>query len=267
VSIELVPAAPEDAVAAVGLRGVTRNYGSGSSAVQALGGRGGVDLDVAAGRFTAIMGPSGSGKSTLLHCAAGLDRPTAGRVQVGGTELTDLSETELTKLRRTRIGFVFQAFNLIPALSVRENILLPARLAHVRPNRAWLAEVVERVGLQDELRRRPAQLSGGQQQRVAIARALAARPDVIFSDEPTGALDTATAARVLALLRDTVDRDGQTVVMVTHDPVAAAHADRVVLLADGGLAGDLAAPSIEVIADRLARLGTERRHAAQAFAW
>ena len=238
---------------AVALRGVRKVYGRGASAVSALGG---VDLDLLAGTFTAIMGPSGSGKSTLLHCAAGLDRPSAGTVVLAGTNLATLSETALTKLRRTRIGFVFQAFNLVSALSVRENILLPSRLAHVRPDRRRLAEVVSRVGLDGQLRRRPAQLSGGQQQRVAIARALSVRPDVIFCDEPTGALDSGTAARVLELLRRAVDADGQTVVMVTHDPVAASYADRVVFLADGRLADDVPAPGVAAIADRPARLGT-----------
>jgi len=244
---------------AVALRGVRKVYGRGGSAVRALDG---VDLDLHGGTFTAVMGPSGSGKSTLLHCAAGLDRPTEGSVNLAGRDLAKLSETGLTKLRRTRIGFVFQAFNLISALTVRENILLPSRIAHTRPDRRWLAEVVTRVGLDGRLRHRPAQLSGGEQQRVAIARALSVRPDVIFCDEPTGALDTSTAAQVLGLLRQAVDADGQTVVMVTHDPVAASYADRVVFLADGRLAGDLLDPQVDEIAGRLAHLGASRKAAA-----
>jgi len=241
--------------AAVALRGIRRTYGRNGSTVRALDG---VDVDFMAGTFTAVMGPSGSGKSTLLHCAAGLDRPTAGAVTLAGTDLAVLSETALTKLRRTHIGFVFQAFNLVPALTVRDNILLPSRLAHRRPDRRWLAEVVARVGLEDRLRHRPAQLSGGEQQRVAIARALSVRPDVIFCDEPTGALDTRTAAEVLTLLRRAVDIDRQTVVMVTHDPIAASYADRVVFLADGRIADDVAAPGIDAIATRLAHLGRRR---------
>jgi ABC-type lipoprotein export system ATPase subunit len=237
---------------ALSLRGVQHVYGRNGSAVRALDG---VDMDFHTGTFTAVMGPSGSGKSTLLHCAAGLDRPSAGTVRLGETDLGKLSETALTKLRRSRIGFVFQAFNLVSALNVRENILLPARLAHARPDRRWLGEVVARVGLGHRLRHRPAQLSGGEQQRVAIARALSMRPDVIFCDEPTGALDSRTAAGVLGLLRQAVDADRQTVVMVTHDPVAASYADRVVFLADGRIVDDMRAPGIDAIADRLVRLG------------
>jgi putative ABC transport system ATP-binding protein len=237
---------------AVALRGVQKVYGRNGTGVRALGP---LDLDVAAGSFTAIMGPSGSGKSTLLHCAGGLDRPSSGTVRLAGTDLARLSETALTKLRRGRIGFVFQAFNLVSALSVRENILLPSRLAHARVDRRWIAELATDVGLDGRLRHRPAQLSGGEQQRVAIARALSVRPAVVFCDEPTGALDTATAAQVLALLRRAVDRREQTVVMVTHDPIAASHADRVVFLADGHIVDDLAAPGATAIADRLARLG------------
>ena len=246
-------AAPANVAAA--LRAVRKVYGRGSTAVRALDT---VDIDFHRGTFTAVMGPSGSGKSTLLHCAAGLDRPSDGTVWLAGADLAGLSETALTRLRRTRIGFVFQAFNLVSALTVRENILLPSRLAHVRPDRRWLAEVVARVGLEGRLRHRPAQLSGGEQQRVAIARALSVRPEVIFCDEPTGALDSGTAAQVLTLLRQAVDADGQTVVMVTHDPVAASYADRVVLLADGRIVDDLRAPGANAIADRLVRLGAVR---------
>jgi ABC-type lipoprotein export system ATPase subunit len=201
------------------------------------------------------MGPSGSGKSTLLHCAAGLDRPTSGRVRIGGTDLSSLSEKHLTELRRGRVGFVFQAFNLVPALTVEQNILLPSRLARSAPDPRWVAEIVERVGLAARLTHRPSELSGGQQQRVAIARALVSRPEVIFCDEPTGALDTQTAAEVLALLRAVVDDAGQTVIMVTHDPVAASYADRVVVLADGRVVRDMPQPGAARIAEQLAGLG------------
>ncbi|MGK5680648.1 ABC transporter ATP-binding protein [Actinoplanes sp. URMC 104] len=240
---------------AVRVEGLTRTYASDGQPVTALAG---VDAAFARGTFTAVMGPSGSGKSTLLQTAAGLDRPSSGKVWVGDVELSELSETRLTELRRDRIGFVFQAFNLIGALTVEENILLPSRLSGERPDRQWLAAVVERVGLTDRLRRRPAQLSGGQQQRVAIARALAVRPEVVFADEPTGALDTETAAEVLGLLRSTVDEFGQTVVMVTHDPVAASYADRVLVLADGRIVRDLPQLGAERIAEVLASLGRRR---------
>ena len=233
---------------AVRVQGLTRKYGQ----VTALAG---VDVAFRRGTFTAVMGPSGSGKSTLLQTAAGLDRPTAGQVWLGDTELSRLNETKLTKLRRTRIGFVFQAFNLIGALSVEENIMLPLRLAGARPDRQWLAQVIERVGLRSRLTHRPAELSGGQQQRVAIARALATRPEVIFCDEPTGALDTQTAAEVLTLLRSVVDEHGQAVVMVTHDPVAASYADRVLVLADGRIVTDLPQIGAARIAEQLAALG------------
>ncbi|WP_426503556.1 ABC transporter ATP-binding protein [Dactylosporangium sp. McL0621] len=245
--------------AAVRVEGLTRTYGAGPQAVHALAG---VDAVFARGTFTAVMGPSGSGKSTLLQTAAGLDRPTSGRVFIGDTELSRLSETRLTELRRGRIGFIFQAFNLIGALSVAENIELPLRLAGARPDPAWLAHVVDRVGLAERLHHRPAELSGGQQQRVAIARALASRPDVVFCDEPTGALDTNTAADVLALLRGIVDEHGQTVVMVTHDPVAASYADRVLVLADGRIVRDVPQPGVERIAALLASL--DRRTGAPA---
>ncbi|TQS42939.1 ABC transporter ATP-binding protein [Cryptosporangium phraense] len=240
---------------AVRVEQLTRVYGTDQQPVTALAG---VDAVFVRGTFTAVMGPSGSGKSTLLQTAAGLDRPTSGRVRLGDTELSGLSETQLTKLRRDRIGFVFQAFNLLGALTVEENIVLPSRLAGVRVDRGWLAEVVQRVGLDDRLTHRPSELSGGQQQRVAIARALVTRPEVIFCDEPTGALDTATAADVLTLLRMLVDTHGQTVVMVTHDPVAASYADRVLVLADGRLVLDLPQPGATRIAEVLATLGRSR---------
>jgi ABC-type lipoprotein export system ATPase subunit len=236
---------------AVSVERVSKTYG-GEQPVVALAD---VDASFARGTATAVMGPSGSGKSTLLHCAAGLDRPSAGRVRIGDTDLSKLSEKALTKLRRTRVGFVFQAFNLVGALTVQQNILLPSRLSGRQPDAAWFAEVIGRVGLGDRLRHRPAELSGGQQQRVAIARALVTRPEVIFCDEPTGALDTQTAAEVLALLRSAVDETGQTVIMVTHDPVAASYADRVLVLADGRIIQDMPQPGAEQIAAELARLG------------
>jgi putative ABC transport system ATP-binding protein len=241
------------AAPAVAVRDVRKLYGRGDGSVVALDG---VSVGLAAGSFTAIMGPSGSGKSTFLNVAAGLDRPTTGTVTLGLTNLARLSERQLTILRRERIGFVFQAFNLLPALTVAQNIALPLRLDGRRARRASVREVAARVGLENRLRHRPAQLSGGQQQRVAIARALVTQPEVVFADEPTGALDTTTGRGVLALLRQVVDQGGHTVVMVTHDPVAAAHADSVILLADGRLAGLLIAPSADRVAEQLAHLGS-----------
>jgi putative ABC transport system ATP-binding protein len=237
---------------AVALRDVRKVHGQGDGAVVALDA---VNVALSPGSFTAIMGPSGSGKSTFLHVAAGLDRPTSGTVALGDTELSRLSERRLTILRRKRIGFVFQAFNLMPSLTVAQNIGLPMRLDGHRPRRGVVREVAARVGLQDRLRHRPSQLSGGQQQRVAIARALVTRPEVVFADEPTGALDTRTGRGVLALLRELVDQDGHTVVMVTHDPAAATHADRVILLADGQIAGTLDGATADEVAERLAHLG------------
>jgi len=237
---------------AVALHEVRKVYGRGEGAVVALDG---ISIALASGSFTAVMGPSGSGKSTFLNVAAGLDRPTAGAVMVGDVDLAQLSERRLTVLRRERIGFVFQAFNLLPSLTVAQNIGLPLRLDGHRVRRSSVREVAARVGLEQRLRHRPSQLSGGQQQRVAIARALITRPEVVFADEPTGALDTRTGREVLALLRETVDADGRTVVMVTHDPAAAAWADRVILLADGRLAGTLDAPSADEVAEQLAHLG------------
>ncbi|MFJ4975090.1 ABC transporter ATP-binding protein [Streptomyces coeruleorubidus] len=232
---------------AVRLDSVTRAYGS----VTALDD---VTLAFPAGTFTAVMGPSGSGKSTLLQCAAGLDRPTSGSVTVAGTELTGLSERRLTLLRRERVGFVFQAFNLLPALTAEQNVVLPLRLAGRRVPKARVRQALQQVGLAERARHRPGQLSGGQQQRVALARALITRPDVLFADEPTGALDTRTGREVLGLLRGMVDREGQTVVMVTHDPVAAAHADRVLFLVDGRVHGELTAPGADAVAARMTRL-------------
>jgi putative ABC transport system ATP-binding protein len=237
---------------AVALHDVRKVYGQGEGAVVALDG---VSANFASASFTAIMGPSGSGKSTFLHLAAGLDRPTSGTVVLGDKDLTRLSERCLTILRRKQIGFVFQAFNLMPSLTVAQNIGLPLRLDGRRARRAEVREVASRVGLGDRLRHRPSQLSGGQQQRVAIARALVARPAVLFADEPTGALDIRTGRGVLTLLRELVDQDGQTVVMVTHDPVAATYADRVVLIADGRIARTLESAGVEEVADSLAHLG------------
>jgi putative ABC transport system ATP-binding protein len=245
----------------VALREVGKLYRRGRTAVRALDG---VSAEFARHSFTAVMGPSGSGKSTLLHCAAGLERPTSGSVWLAGQDLGRLSETRVTRLRRSSVGFVFQAFNLVPALTVRENVLLPLRLAHARWDSGWPDEIIRRVGLEDRVRHRPAELSGGQEQRVAIARALVTRPEVIFCDEPTGALDSGTAADVLGLLREAVDTGGQTVVMVTHDPVAASYADRVLFLADGMIVDDVAAPGARAIAGRLARLGGRAPRGARA---
>ncbi|TDD80103.1 ABC transporter ATP-binding protein [Actinomadura darangshiensis] len=231
---------------------VSKVYGRGRGAVAALRE---VTTTLPRGRFTAVMGPSGSGKSTFLHCAAGLDTPTSGTVRLGDTELSAMNETKLTELRRKRVGFVFQAFNLVSSLTVQQNITLPLRLSRTRVDKAWLNQVVARVGLADRTGHRPAQLSGGQQQRVAIARALVTRPDVVFGDEPTGALDTMTARDVLTLLRETVDGMGQTVVMVTHDPVAASYADTVLFLADGRIVDSMDAPSSDKVAARMTRLG------------
>jgi putative ABC transport system ATP-binding protein len=240
--------AATSAPALVRFSSVTKLYGGGESAVTALHE---VSLDLPKGSFTAVMGPSGSGKSTFLHCAAGLDRPTSGSVHLAGVGLGDLDEEALTRLRRERVGFVFQSFNLVPSLTAAENISLPLRLAGAKPDKAWLREVVARVGLADRLKHKPGELSGGQQQRVAIARALVARPDVIFADEPTGALDTRTGRDILELLREAVDDLDQSVVMVTHDPRAAAHADAVVFLADGAVVDRLTSPSAEQVAERM----------------
>ncbi|GAB1333254.1 ABC transporter ATP-binding protein [Streptomyces sennicomposti] len=236
---------------AIRLRSVTRRYATGGTSVTALDE---VSLAFPRGTFTAVMGPSGSGKSTLLQCAAGLDRPTTGSVTVGDTELTRLSETKLTLLRRERIGFVFQAFNLLPSLTAEQNVALPLRLAGRRPKKAQLREVLEQVGLGDRAQHRPTEMSGGQQQRVALARALITRPEVLFGDEPTGALDSRTSREVLTLLRGMVDRDGQTIIMVSHDPVAASYADRVVFLVDGRVNGELIGACAEDIAARMTRL-------------
>ena len=230
----------------------TKVYGRGPTEVRALDG---VTLDFAAGQFSAIMGPSGSGKSTLVHCVAGLDTLTSGEVRVGGVDLRRLDDKRLTLLRRDRIGFVFQAFNLIPTLSALENITLPAMLAGRKPDKAWLEVVVQTVGLGDRLAHRPGELSGGQQQRVAVARALAARPAIVFADEPTGNLDSHAGAEILAFMAQAARELGQTVVMVTHDPVAASYAGRVVFLGDGRIVDEMAEPTSERVLDRLKQLG------------
>ncbi|MCI3929069.1 ABC transporter ATP-binding protein [Streptomyces sp. AN091965] len=231
-------------------RGLTKAYGSGETAVLALDA---VDVDIARRRFTAVMGPSGSGKSTLMHTLAGLDSVSAGQVWLGETEITGLKERELTRLRRDRVGFMFQSFNLIPTLNARENITLPMDIAGKRPDAEWLEHVIDALGLRDRLRHRPAQLSGGQQQRVACARALASRPELIFADEPTGNLDSRAGLEVLGFLRDAVDALGQTVVMVTHDPGAAAHSDLVLFLADGRIVDEMDRPTAEAVLERMKR--------------
>ena len=238
--------------AAAAARGATKVYGSGPTAVRALDD---VTVEVPAGRFTAVMGPSGSGKSTLLHCLAGLDHLSSGQVFVGGTDLGSLSDRELTLLRRDRIGFVFQSFNLVPTLTALENVTLPLALAGRAPDRAWLDSVIHAAGLGDRLHHRPSELSGGQQQRVAVARALASRPEIAFADEPTGNLDSKTGAEVLGLLRRAVTDMGQTVVMVTHDPVAAGFADAVLFMADARIVDEMQSPTAGRVLDRLKSLG------------
>jgi putative ABC transport system ATP-binding protein len=224
----------------------TKTYGEGETAVHALAG---VTVDFQAGQYTAIMGPSGSGKSTLMHCLAGLDELTSGSVWIEGTDLTTLSEKDLTKLRRDRVGFIFQAFNLIPTLDAHENIVLPLSLAGRDADPAWLEEVVSTVGLADRLKHRPSELSGGQQQRVAVARALASKPAIIFADEPTGNLDSHSSSEILGFMRRAVDEYRQTIVMVTHDPVAASYADRVLILADGNIVHEIDQPTTDAVVD------------------
>ena len=230
----------------------TKIYGQGDTAVHALDS---VDVEFERERFTAIMGPSGSGKSTLLHCIAGLDRLTSGEVWLGAVPLGQLSEKELTKVRRDKIGFVFQAFNLIPTLTAIENITLPMALAGRDPDQEWLDRVIDTVGLRDRLSHRPSELSGGQQQRVAVARALASRPEIIFADEPTGNLDSKASADILQFMKRAVTEFGQTIVMVTHDPIAAAHADRVVFLTDGRIVDEMREPTPDAILDKMRQLG------------
>ncbi|MEU5683696.1 peptide ABC transporter ATP-binding protein [Streptomyces venezuelae] len=240
----------EPAGIAARARGLTKAYGSGETTVLALDS---VDVDVTRGRFTAVMGPSGSGKSTLMHCLAGLDSVSAGQVWLGDTEITGLKERELTRLRRDRIGFMFQSFNLIPTLNALENMTLPMDIAGQRPDRDWLEHVIDTLGLRDRLKHRPAQLSGGQQQRVACARALAAKPELIFADEPTGNLDSRAGLEVFGFLRDAVDQLGQTVVMVTHDPSAAGHSDLVLFLGDGRMVDEMERPTADAVLERMKR--------------
>jgi putative ABC transport system ATP-binding protein len=247
------PRGPRPTTIAASAVGVSKIYGSGDTVVRALDD---VDVDFVKGHFTAIMGPSGSGKSTLMHCLAGLDTVSAGEVYVGDTDLSVLSERDLTLLRRDQVGFIFQAFNLVPTLSAMENITLPMDLAGVRPDREWLDEVIRTVGLTDRTGHRPSELSGGQQQRVAVSRALASRPQIIFADEPTGNLDSTTGAEILAFMRRAVRELGQTIVMVTHDPVAASYADRVIFLADGKIVDELHGPTPESVLDRMKSLGS-----------
>jgi putative ABC transport system ATP-binding protein len=232
---------------------VWKIYGSGEAQVVALRG---VNVELAKGRFTAIMGPSGSGKSTLMHCLAGLDTVARGEVYVGETKLTGMSDRQLTELRRTKVGFIFQQFNLLPTLTAEENILLPLSIAGRKPDKQWFDTVIDTIGLRDRLSHKPTQLSGGQQQRVACARALVSRPEVVFADEPTGNLDSRSGAEVLGFLRNSVREFGQTIVMVTHDPNAASYADRVVFLADGSVVDELLDPTAEAVLDKLKSLDT-----------
>ncbi len=230
---------------------LSKIYGKGDTQVVALDN---VTVDFPAGQYTAVMGPSGSGKSTLMHCLAGLDSSTSGEVWLGGTELSSLGDKELTRIRRDEVGFIFQAFNLVPTLSALENITLPMDLAGTSPDKEWLDKVIDTVGLRDRLRHRPSELSGGQQQRVACARALASRPTFIFADEPTGNLDSKASGEILTFLRDCVRTMGQTIVMVTHDPAAAGFADRAVFLADGRVVDEIADPTAESVLDRMKNL-------------
>jgi putative ABC transport system ATP-binding protein len=232
--------------------GASKIYGEGDASVVALDN---VTAEFEKGRFTAIMGPSGSGKSTLLHCLAGLDSLNSGTVHIGDIELGTLSDKELTLVRRERVGFIFQAFNLIPTLSARENILLPLSIAGAQPDQDWYDTVVQTVRIEDRLTHRPSELSGGQQQRVAAARALVSRPDIVFADEPSGNLDSKSGAELLTFMRQAVDEFGQTIVMVTHDPFAASHADRVVFLDDGKVVAELMDPTADAIFDKMKELG------------
>ena len=231
---------------------VSKSYGAGDAAVAALDH---VSVSMRAGQFTAIMGPSGSGKSTLLHVLAGLDRPSSGEIYLGDTEITSLNDKQLTLLRRDQIGFIFQAFNLLPTLTAAENIVLPIRIAGRKPDELWVKSIVETVGLTERLNHKPSELSGGQQQRVAAARALASRPQIVFADEPTGALDSRSGAELLGFLRNAVRELNQTVVMVTHDPSAASYADRVMFLADGNIVDEMANPTADAVLDYLKHLG------------
>jgi putative ABC transport system ATP-binding protein len=244
--------APHPTATAAATVAATKSYGTEDATVVALDA---VSVELRQGEFTAIMGPSGSGKSTLLHLLAGLDRPTSGEVYLGDTEITSLNDKTLTLLRRDRIGFIFQSFNLLPTMTAAENIVLPMRIAGRKPDAAWVASIIETVGLTQRMGHRPSQLSGGQQQRVAAARALASRPQIVFADEPTGALDSRSGAELLAFLRTAVDELGQTVVMVTHDANAAAYADRVIFLADGHIVDELRSPTSDGVLDYMKKLG------------
>jgi len=248
-----VAEAPAAATVAVSAQDLTRRYGQGGTCVDALRG---VSLEVRHGHLTAVMGPSGSGKSTLMHCLAGLDKPTAGRVVIEGTDITDLDDSSLTKLRRKHIGFVFQFFNLLPMLTAEENVTLPLAIAGVHPDKAWVDELLGNLGLEERRSHRPAELSGGQQQRVAIGRALVSKPTVMFADEPTGNLDSSTSEEILKLLRAAVDNYGQTTVMVTHDARAAAIADHVLFLADGVIVRELGRTTQDAVLATMAELGT-----------
>jgi putative ABC transport system ATP-binding protein len=243
---------PGNATVAARTVAATKVYGTGEAEIRALDD---VSVDFGAGRFTAIMGPSGSGKSTLMHALAGLDTLTSGTVWIGDVELTALKERKLTQLRRDRLGFIFQAFNLIPTLTAAENIELPMRLAGRKADRAWVDHVIDTVGLGQRLEHRPSELSGGQQQRVAVARALAGKPQIVFADEPTGNLDSRTGAEILSFMRQAVRELGQTIVMVTHDPVAASYADRAVFLADGRIVSELDDPTADSVFDHMRTLG------------
>ena len=243
---------PQTTVAAAGVVNASKIYGKGDSEVRALDN---VTTSFPSGVFSAIMGPSGSGKSTLMHCAAGLDTLTSGQAFIGSVELGALKERDLTMLRRDKVGFVFQSFNLVPTLNALENITLPSTLAGRDPDRAWVDKIVQTVGLGDRLRHRPSELSGGQQQRVAVARALASKPDIVFADEPTGNLDSRASGEILAFMRQAVGELGQTIVMVTHDPTAAGYADRILFLADGCIVDEMDDPTAERVLDRLKKLG------------
>jgi putative ABC transport system ATP-binding protein len=246
------PAEPVASTAAAGAIDAKKIYGVGDAAVHALDG---VTIAFEPGRFTAIMGPSGSGKSTLLHCLAGLDSLSEGAVYIGDTYLAALDDKDLTELRREQVGFVFQAYNLIPMLTAEENITLPLMLGGTKGDTAWIDHVIDTVGLRDRLTHRPSELSGGQQQRVAVARALASRPTIIFADEPTGNLDSTTGGELLSFMRRAVDEFGQTIVMVTHDPTAAAYADRIVFLADGRIVAEMREPTVERVIDQMKQIG------------
>jgi putative ABC transport system ATP-binding protein len=246
------PRAPVATTVAATARNATKVYGSGEALVRALDD---VTVEFPSGHFTAIMGPSGSGKSTLMHCLAGLDTLSSGTVSIGTADLSKLNDRQLTQLRRDHVGFIFQSFNLVPTLTALENITLPSALAGRKPDRAWLDHVVDTVGLRSRLSHRPSELSGGQQQRVAVARALASKPQIIFADEPTGNLDSRTGAEILSFMRTAVREFGQTIVMVTHDPMAAAYADRAVFLADGRIVDEIDAPTANSVLDRIKKLG------------